>query len=186
MTVTMKQLIRRHGAFVSGITGIALAITIVAQEMMQTAAVYLTVAGHGFPDYYLLSFSYSLTQAIPFGIGFFLSLWLVAPIADELRLPHVITRAILATGIASTVTFIIAAVLVIIDSFNPGGSFFGNSFPFPQFDGGGAGPGLLSALSATIGGFVMRLPLGVLAGILLWIWRKNHPPKRPLQGIIDL
>ena len=186
MTVTMKQIFRGHGAFISGITGIALAITIVAQEMLQTAAVYLNVAGQGFPNYSLLSFSYSLTQAIPFGIGFFLSVWLVAPIAQELRLPHVITRAILATGIASTVTFIVTAVLVIIDSFNPGGSFFGNSFPFPQFDGGGVGQGLLSALSATIVGFVMRLPLGVLAGILLWIWCKDHPPKRPLDAIIDL
>jgi hypothetical protein len=25
----------------------------------------------------------------------------------------------------------------------------------------------------------------VLAGILLWLWRKDHPPRRPLSGVID-
>ncbi|WP_309615165.1 hypothetical protein, partial [Salinibacterium sp.] len=60
-----------------------------------------------------------------------------------------------------------------------------NSFPNP-FDGDGAAQGLLRALSSAIITFIAQLPLGVLAGILLWIWRKDHPPKRPLEGIIDV
>ena len=186
MTVTMKQLVRRHGAFVSGITGIAIVVVLVAQEMAQTATIYLSAAGQDLPNVFILSIGFALVRAIPFGLGFFLSLWLVAPIAEELRVPHVITRAILATGIASTVTFIVMAVLAVVDSFSPSGSLFGNTFPFPGFDGGGAGQGVLVALAGAITMFVMRLPLGVLAGILLWIWRKNHPPKRRLEGIIDL
>ncbi|MDJ0335491.1 hypothetical protein QMG83_09675 [Salinibacterium sp. G-O1] len=186
MAITVKQMLSRHGAFVSGVTGIAVAMMLVAQGIVQAATVFLAVGGQMQPTQYLLSFGYVLVQAVPFGIGFFLSLWLVAPIAEELRVPHVITRAILATGIASTLVFIVSAVLVIVGAFTLGTSFFGNSFPFPQFDGGGAGRGLLVALAEAISGFVMRLPLGVLAGILLWIWRKNHPPRRPLEGMIDL
>jgi hypothetical protein len=186
MTVTMKQLIRRHGAFVSSMTGIALVIVLMAQDMMQTLSISIGSGGQVPPEFHLFSFRYALVQSVPFGIGFFLSLWLVAPIAEELRVPHVITRAILATGIASTVTFVVMAVLAIIGSFNPAGSLFGNSFPFPGFDGSSAARDVLTALSGAITLFVMRLPLGVLAGILLWIWRKDHPPKRPLEGIIDL
>ena len=186
MTVIMKQLVRRHGAFVSGITGIAIVIVLVAQEMMQTATFFLSAAGQDLPNTVILSIGFALLRAIPFGFAFFLSLWLVAPIAEELRVPHVIARAILATGIGSTATFIVIAVLAIVGSFSPDGSIFGSSFPFPRFDGSGAGQGVLSALVGAINAFVMLLPLGVLAGILLWIWRKDHPPKRPLEGIIDL
>ncbi len=186
MAITVKQMLSRHGAFVSGVTGIAVAMVLVGQGIVQTATIYLAVGGQALPTQYLLSIGYVLVQAIPFGIGFFLSLWLVAPIAEELRVPHVITRAILATGIATSLSFIVTALLVIVGSFTLGDSFFGNSFPLPQFNGGGAVTGLLSSLAEAINSFVMRLPLGVLAGLLLWIWRKNHPPKRPLEGIIDL
>lgn len=186
MALSMKQIINRHGAFVSGITGIAVVGALVAQEMVRTATNLFYAGAQGLPGIFGLSFGYALVRAVPFGIGFFLSLWLLAPIAEELRVPHVITRAILATGIGSTLTFVVTAVLAIIDSFSVTGPLFGNSFPMPGFDGGGAVQGLLSALAAAINGFASQLPLGVLAGILLWIWRKNHPPKRPLEGILDL
>lgn len=182
----MKHLLHRHGAFVSGVTGIALVVTLMAQEMAQTATVYLSAWGQTLPSIFLLSLGYALAPAIGFGLGFFVSLWLIAPIAEELRVPHVITRAILATGVGSTVTFVIMAVMALIDSFNPTGLLFGSSFPFPEFDGIGAGQRLGGALGGAISLFVTRLPLGVLAGLLLWIWRKEHPPKRPLEGLIDL
>ena len=186
MAITVKQLLRRHGAFVSGVTGIFIVVVLVAQNMVQSGAVYLNIIAIAPTDVYIVTFGYALVQAIPFGIGFSLSLWLVAPIAEELRVGHVITRAILATGIASTLVFIVMAVIAVVDSFSAGGAIFGNSFPVPGFDGSGAGQGILGALSRAIITFVMQLPLGVLAGILLWIWRRDHPPKRPLEGIIDL
>jgi hypothetical protein len=186
MPMTMKQLVRRHGAFVSGIAGIVLVVVLVAQDMVQTATNYLYASGQVMPNIFLLTIGYSIVRAIPFGIGFFLSLWLVAPIAEELRVPHVITRAILATGIASTLTFVVMAVMAVVGSFDSSGSLFGNSFPLPTFSGSSAAAGVLNALAGAISLFVMRLPVGVLAGTLLWIWRKDHPPKRPLEGIIDL
>ncbi|WP_309615940.1 hypothetical protein [Salinibacterium sp.] len=185
MSISLKQLLRRHGAFVSGITGIAVVVFLVAQDIVRLFVNYVGISALVPADFAVQSFGYALLQAIPFGLGFFLSLWLVAPIAEELRVGHVLTRAILATGIASTVLFIVLAVLAIVDAFSSGNSLFGNSFPNP-FDGDGAAQGLLRALSSAINTFIAHLPLGVLAGILLWIWRKDHPPKRPLEGIIDV
>ena len=122
---------------------------------------------------------------MPFAVGFFLSLWIVAPIAEELRLPHVIARAVLATGIASSVLFIVLAVVGVVGAFVWQGAVFGQSFPLVGFDGDGAVGGLTRALTGALTAFVSTLPLGVLAGVLLWLWRKDHPPRHPLSGLID-
>ena len=45
--------------------------------------------------------------------------------------------------------------------------------------------GLMRSLQSALGTFVSNLPLGVLAGVLLWVWRKDNPPRKPLSGLID-
>lgn len=189
MTLTMKQLVKRHGAFVSMVAAGSVGVVILLQQFLEALVTWITympvVAAQG--QVYTLGgvLPGALVTALPFAVGFFLSLWLVAPIAEELRLPHVVTRAVLATGIGATVLFIVRALVALFSAFSGGGPWFGNSFGWPSFDGGFAVSGLSSALSGGIVFFLAVLPLGILAGVLLWMWRKDHPPKRPLSGLID-
>jgi len=190
MAVQVSQLVRSHGALAALVTAGGVVAVIVAQQLLNGVVSWVSVVP------YLSDGSYSPTPfttvtqaavvALPFGIGFFLSLWLVGPIAAELGLPHVVTRAILACGIGATILFIVRAVIAVIAAFWFGGPLFGNSFPFPQFDGGNAVSGLGSALVASLLTLISVLPLGVLAGVLLWLWRKDHPPKHPISGLIDV
>ncbi len=178
MALTVKQIVNRHGAFVSAVTALLVGVAMIAAQLLQYL-IGLVATGQfdGFPILQVL------VGIVPFVLGFFVSLWIIAPIAEELRVPHVVTRAILATGVASTVVFIALAVVGIVTVVSFDGYLFGQYFPTPRFDGvpGAIGRALMSAAFA----FVNNLPLGVLAGVLLWIWRRDHPPKRPLSGLID-
>ena len=191
---TMKAILRRHGAAVSAVTAGAVALAIAVQRLLTTLITFVVAlpqfqqgALYDIQPVFTMTLGALLLPGLPFAVGFFLSLWLVAPIAAELRLPHVMTRAILATGIGATVLFIVLAVVGLVMAFAPGaGSFAGNSFPFPEFSSDRAVFALSSALRDALTGLVTLLPLGVLAGILLWHWRKDHPPKQPLEGFIDV
>lgn len=185
----MKQILKRHGAFVSAVAAASVSATILLQQVLTSLVNWITY----FPVAASQGQSYSLGGAIPeallvalpSGVGFFLSLWIIAPIAEELRLPHVVTRAVLATGIGATVYFIVRAILALVGAFGGGGPWFANSLVWPTFDGGFAVSGLSAAFSGSIVFLLAVLPLGILAGVLLWLWRKDHPPKRPLSGLID-
>jgi len=188
MALTMKQLLKRHGALVSAVAAACVGVVILLQNILQamvTWIAYLPQASAGQPYWFAEVIPGALLAALPFALGFFLSLWLVAPIAEELRVPHVVTRSVLATGIGVTVFFIVQAIVALFRAVNGGGAWFGNSLVWPSFDGGYALSGLAGALSASILFFIAILPLGILAGVLLWMWRKDHPPKRPLSGLID-
>ena len=180
----MKQVLRRHGAFVSAVTALLLAAAILVQALLQ--ALIALVAALQAPSGQIVAtaLGYGLLTAIPFAVGYFISLWIIAPIAEELRVGHVITRAILATGVGATVLFIVLAVLAITGAFEIRGPLFGNSLG-GFFDLGTAASGLGRALASALGTLVAQLPLGVLAGVLLWVWRKSHPPRHPLSGLID-
>lgn len=179
MPITMKQLVNRHGAFAAAVTGLAVGVASIALALAQTLVIVvglLQYPDQNSPQLWSSTLGGAALIAIPFSAGFFVSLWIVAPIAEELRIGHVITRAVLATGIASTVVFVLLAILAI------GGAVRG--LPL-GFDGGSAVDGLFRALQSALGTFVSHLPLGVLAGVLLWVWRKDNPPRKPLSGLID-
>lgn len=181
MALTVKQLVNRHGAFVSAVTALLVGVALMALRILDYLVGLISSLSVG--QYFGFALGQMLLVAIPFAVGFFVSLWIIAPIAEELRLPHVITRAILATGVASTVVFIVLAIVGVLGSLNFDGELFANSFPAVRFDG--VPHALLSALTGAALTFVSSLPLGVLAGVLLWIWRKDHPPVHPLSGLID-
>ncbi|CAN5495355.1 hypothetical protein BH10ACT7_BH10ACT7_24500 [soil metagenome] len=188
MAVTMKQIVQRHGAFVSAVTAAAVGLVIVVTRILTALITVLGVLpyldqissdpwGWGLRDAFL--------TGIPFALGFFISLWIIAPIAEELRIGHVITRAVLATGVGSSVLFVVLAIMAIAGAFTFGQPMFGNSFQPPGFDTTYVLTGLSGALQGALLAFVGLLPLGVLAGVLLWLWRKDNPPKKPLAGLID-
>ena len=190
MAISVKQLVRRHGALVSAVTALWVTLAVVLLRLAGGAhplAVYPALASAPRPPPYpfLAALAAAALGAVPFGIGFFLSLWLVAPIAEELRVGHVITRAVLATGIGATVAFIVYAVFALLGALTFTGALFANSFPVPAFDGATAAGALADALTGALLTLVKLLPLGVLAGVLLWLWRKDHPPRHPLSGFID-
>ena len=183
VALSVKQLVRRHGAFVSAVTGASLALAIIVQRVAMDFVGVVIVAYPG--DAFGISLGSAVLTAIPFGIGFFLSLWLVAQIAGELRVGHVITRSILAAGIGTSILFIVLAILGVIGAFSFDGALFANSLP-SVFSPTGAAGALARALYSALQSFVSLLPLGLLAGLLLWGWRKDHPPRQPLAGIIDV
>ena len=185
MALTVKQLVNRHGAFVAAVTALAVGAAIILEQLLQYFIGLLSVLSVGQPPFGSFPLGQVLLVAIPFAIGFFASLWIIAPIAEELRLPHVITRAILATGVASTLVFVVLAIVGILSAFSWDGAIFGQSFPTTRFDGGGAVGALSRALTSALLTLITTLPLGALAGVLLWIWRKDHPPRKPLSGLID-
>lgn len=191
MALTVKQLVNRHGAFVSAVTGALVGAAILVMGLLQNLINSAWALGSGLSPADLgLSVPEMagrvLILAVPFAVGIFLSLWIIAPIAEELRLPHVITRAILATGMGATIYFVVLAVLGLI------GAFAINGNPYSQlvvsligFDGAGAARAMGSAFATALSLFISTLPLGILAGVLLWLWRKDHPPRHPLSGLID-
>jgi hypothetical protein len=185
MALTVKQIVNRHGAFVSAVTALFVGAAIVVEQGLEYVVGFLSVVGSGQLQYYGFPFGQVLLVAVPFAVGFFVSLWIIAPIAEELRVPHVVTRAILATGVAATLVFVVLAVVGVLSAFSWDGAIFGQSFPTTRFDGSGAANGIGRALTSAALTFVSTLPLGVLAGVLLWIWRKDHPPRHPLSGLID-
>jgi len=193
MAIDVKRMLRRHGALVSAVTALSVTALLFVQRIISTLISWVAIVPYLSSEqgpYVLSPFGPSLwpnaVLALAFGLGFFVSLWLVAPIAEELRIGHVITRAVLATGVGSTVVFIVFAVLGMVGAFSPsGGSLAGFEFPWPQFSGDSAVVGLGRALETGLQTLVGMLPLGVLAGVLLWLWRKDHPPKHPLAGYID-
>ena len=179
MTLTLKQIVKRHGAFVAAMTALLVGVALIVLRLCEYLVSLIATFGQAgsFPIIQVL------IVAVPFAAGFFVSLWIIAPIAEELRLPHVVTRAILATGVASTLAFVVLAITNIISGVSIDGYLFGQSFPSVRFDG--IPYALGSALTSAAITFVSNLPLGVLAGVLLWFWRKDHPPRHPLSGLID-
>jgi hypothetical protein len=109
-------------------------------------------------------------------LGFFLCLWAIAPITDELGIGHVITRAVLACGVAATMAFVGRSLWLLLTVLvtRPWG-FMGSA---PTILGASLGTALMA--------FVVLIPLGVLAGILQWLWRAKHPSRHHISGIIDV
>ncbi len=122
----------------------------------------------------------TLTGALPFGIGVFLSLWLLAPIAAELRAAHVVARGLLAAAVGGALTVAVAVSAAMVGAAR--GLFPGLRFAdVPVQLSSGFTTGLQHALLTVID----LLPLTVLVAILLWSWLTRHPNRHPVAGLLD-
>lgn len=180
--MTLSAQFRRPGVLPAAVTAAGVAAAIIAQNIVTDIVGLITYAPYLGSEAWGFSLGYTLALALPIATGMFLSLWLVAPIAGELTIGPVITRAILALGIGVSLFFIVQCVGAIADAVTVRGSIL---TWMPYFDGATAVSGLGGALTGALRTLVTMLPLGVLAGILLWNWRKSHPSRRPLSGLID-
>jgi hypothetical protein len=191
MEISVKRMLRTRGAVVAGVTALAVGLTLVVGDALQRLVSGIPITT-GLFDVESLGFapfadfgSVHLVNTLPFVVGYFLALWLVAPITEELRVGHVVTRAILATGIGVTMLFVVGTVfrVAIALSAPPQSSFLtGAPLTTPETLGLQVANALQSALTALI----VLLPLGVLGGVLQWVWRTAHPAEHHIEGLIDV
>ena len=122
------------------------------------------------------------SQYLPFSVGVFVSLWLIAPIAPiaaEASLAKTLKRSVLAAGIGAAVVVIVRTVIGSAGAFSGVGSFFANSFPTLPIDSiaWAFGHGIQAGLAS----FVQVLPLVILVGVLAWMWLAKHPSRHEVS-----
>ncbi len=124
--------------------------------------------------------------SLPFIVGVFLSLWLLAPVAAELRLAHVITRSLLATAVGAVLVFVVMVIGSLFSNFAESSSWvFGWASGLISTVSSNAGWAFSSALLGALSTAINFFPLTVLAGILLWMWLREHTPSYAVAGLID-
>lgn len=115
----------------------------------------------------------ALGGPVPFAIGVFLGFWQIAPVAPQLRMAHVVTRALLAAvigaGAALVIGFVVALVVRLAQT--PLDAVIPEAVQF--------------ALPAALNILVQGLVVVPLAALLLWGWLQSHPPKRAPSGALD-
>lgn len=181
--------VRRRGAPLAAATAIGIGVILLVQRLLGSliaaGAAAATTIGVDLLDAFASVPAYSSVVILPVVLGVFLSLWLLAPIAAELRLFHVVMRSVLAIGTGFALAFIVSAVLGVARAFSFGGPMFGASFPMPTVYLDGIPSSLLFALTSALSGFITVVPLGVLAGVLAWYWLTRHPVQHPVSGSLD-
>ena len=123
-----------------------------------------------------------LAGPLPIALGAFVCFWQIAPIAPNLRLAHVVTRAVLA-GLAGTLLLFLLGLLfgfllwvLALGGFVDRGDFFGSAGP---------AVGILPLLFRSLATFLQVLPVLVLGAVLLWGWLQRHPPTQRVAGTLD-
>jgi hypothetical protein len=181
MSIPVKRMLRTRGALAAVVTALSVGAALVAGQVLMILISLIPVGTSGLVDLQVVSpfagFDRRLLLTVlPFTIGYFLGLWVIAPITEQLRIGHVITRAVLATGVGSTVHFLVIAAV--------------------ESAGALAGPPSLAmeniqislgiALQQALTGLIVLLPLGVLGGVLLWVRRTAKPSEHHIEGLIDV
>jgi hypothetical protein len=126
----------------------------------------------------------ALGASLPFAIGVFLAFWQLAPVTPQLRMAHVVTRALLAAVIGAVVTAIIGFVVAVVLNFTQTDptlvlSSSPGAFVRNLLDAGH------SVLSGTLNILIDGLVVVPLAALLLWGWLQSHPPKAAARGALD-
>lgn len=186
MAVSVKAIVQTRGALIAAIVALGVGVVLVAQQYLQSLITLIaTLPYMDPPGFYLPSPGAVIVSFLPLVIGVFLSLWLLAPVAAELRVGHVVARSILAVGVGCTLVFVALGIVAIVGSVSFTGAIFGSSFPTPAVSGASIASGLGSALAQALIRFVEVAPVGVLGGVLAWIWLTRHPAKHPVSGMLD-
>lgn len=116
-------------------------------------------------------------RLLPLTIGVFLAFWQIAPIAPQLRMAHVVTRALLAAVIGAVLSGIVQFVG------NVGLDVSLAPTLYPSFSG--ALGSLYYSFSTSFSLLLDALITVPLAALLLWGWLQSHPPKTTARGALD-
>lgn len=123
---------------------------------------------------------------LPFAVGVFLCLWLLAPVAAELHIGHVITRSLLAVAAGALVVFLVQLVGSLFQNFDSSaGLVFGWAQGFFTTVSSNADWAFSNSLYTALSTAINLVPLTVLAAVLLWVWLRAHPAKHEVSGLID-
>ena len=124
--------------------------------------------------------------ALPFAVGVFISLWLLAPIGAELHIAHVITRSLLAVAAGIVVVFLVLFSGALFAQMSASdGLVFGWLVAAFRAVGRNVGSAAGWALYSSVTQGIALIPLTVLTGVLLWLWLHKHPHKHAVSGLID-
>jgi hypothetical protein len=186
---SIRRMLATRGALVAAVTAASVGLALLSSRLLLGAVALIAPATVEYSASYLpVPFAETggfvftmLTSILPFTVGYFLGLWIVAPITEELRIGHVIARAVLATGVGATLWFVTLAVVGVVVA----------AASTPQILGIAASPSLIVgqlgyALQTGLTGFITIAPLGVLGGVLLWLWRGANPAPHHIEGFIDV
>lgn len=169
MQIPVKRMLRTRGALVAAVTALAVGLTILVGRVLLALVRLLEPPTATTP----IVAWFALATILPFTVGYFLALWVIAPITHELRVGHVITRSMLATGVGATLWFVTLGLIGAITMMSIGAP-------------GEIAPQLGYALASALTALITLLPLGVLGGVLQWVWRTGHPSEHHIEGLIDV
>lgn len=180
----------RPGVGSALLAGLGVYVVLVLQSILGTVVFVVTDRSYGQdPGAYLsliLGNSLPITAGgpLPFAIGVFLSFWQIAPVAPQLRMAHVVTRALLAAVIGAVATAVlgfIAAVVLNVVGTDPALVLNGGAGTIATNLVQAAHSVLPGALNILIDGLVV-VPL---AALLLWGRLQTHPPRTAPAGALD-
>jgi hypothetical protein len=125
---------------------------------------------------------WGLAGPLPIALGAFLCFWKIAPIAPDLRLAQVVTRAIVA-GLVGTLLLLLVGLAwwLVTQLLAFGGGFSGTGL----YDVMPLGPGPVSLLFQSLATVVQVLPVVVLGAVLLWGWLQRNWPTASVSGVLD-
>jgi hypothetical protein len=191
MSAQLTRLAKKRGRLPALVTALGLLALLSVQKFLASLVNYLGSLGYfrvdqGRADSLSLSEIYGtvyqfapslddlLYYLIPFALGVFVALWLLAPISDELTTRFVITRAGLASLTASIFVILVNLVLGLVQSLSAAGfdaTFFLQS--------------VVTTLMTGLSTLIFQTPLVMFAGLLLWLWLRDHPREYAVAGLID-
>jgi len=165
-------------------------LVLVLQSVLSTVAFVVTDVAYGQDalSYLTLivpaSLPVTLGAPVPFAIGVWLAFWQIAPVAPQLRMAHVVTRALLAAVVGALATFIIGALIGIVVNIAETDPALMAGVDFSRI-GANIFDGLRSALSPALSILIQGLVVVPLAALLLWGRLQTHPPKTAPAGALD-
>jgi hypothetical protein len=180
----------RPGVGAALLAGLGVYLVLAVKSLLGTLVYLLTSPGYlqdiGMYAFLILrgTAPVAFGAPLPFAIGVFLSFWQVAPVAPQLRMAHVVTRALLAAAVGALAALVIGFVVagLVLLATTPPGAVLGAGLPRIMDEVLGAGRG---ALAAALGILIDGLVVVPLAALLLWGWLRAHPPSRPPAGAVD-
>ena len=185
MTNIAKSLIRRRGALAALVAASLVAAMIIVQLIAIAAVAGIGPIASGSTQAIPGAVEFFVRDFVALCVGVFLSLWVIAPIAPELHIGHVITRSSLAAGVGGVVLLIVLFSIGLVSLATVGHGVAGAQSSGIYFDAGSIGVMATASLVAAVTAFIQAIPFTVLAGVLVWNWLQRHPSRHAVSGMLD-